>query len=66
MVNRMSVRNECLLGCFKILIFPDDFRVEEFYVAPSAKNGNEDVGSEVYASSGKYIDPVSDSHQKNQ
>lgn len=34
-----------------------DFRVEEFYVAPAAKEGNEDVAAEVYASSGKYIDP---------
>ncbi|CAD5230080.1 unnamed protein product [Bursaphelenchus xylophilus] len=34
-----------------------DFRVEEFYVAPAAKDGNEDVADEVYASSGKYIDP---------
>ncbi|KHJ81777.1 hypothetical protein OESDEN_18535 [Oesophagostomum dentatum] len=36
-----------------------DFRVEEFYVAPAAKGADEDVPSEVYASSGKYIDPVS-------
>uniref|UniRef100_A0A0K0DC03 Mitochondrial glyco protein n=1 Tax=Angiostrongylus cantonensis TaxID=6313 RepID=A0A0K0DC03_ANGCA len=34
-----------------------DFRVEEFYVAPAAKEGNEDVAPEIYASSGKYIDP---------
>ncbi|PIO54272.1 hypothetical protein TELCIR_24369, partial [Teladorsagia circumcincta] len=34
-----------------------DFRVEEFYVAPAVKDGNEDVAAEVYASSGKYIDP---------
>ncbi|XGW17667.1 hypothetical protein V3C99_002340 [Haemonchus contortus] len=34
-----------------------DFRVEEFYVAPAVKDGNEDVAPEVYASSGKYIDP---------
>ncbi|VDM62046.1 unnamed protein product [Angiostrongylus costaricensis] len=34
-----------------------DFRVEEFYVAPAAKDGNEDVAPEIYASSGKYIDP---------
>jgi hypothetical protein len=34
-----------------------DFRVEEFYVAPAAKDGNEDVDVTVYASSGKYIDP---------
>ncbi|CAD6185940.1 unnamed protein product [Caenorhabditis auriculariae] len=34
-----------------------DFRVEEFYVAPAVKGGNEDVPTEVYASSGKYIDP---------
>ncbi|CAI4221365.1 unnamed protein product [Auanema sp. JU1783] len=34
-----------------------DFRVEEFYVAPAAKDGNEDVADDVYASSGKYIDP---------
>ncbi|KIH45059.1 hypothetical protein ANCDUO_24906 [Ancylostoma duodenale] len=34
-----------------------DFRVEEFYVAPAAKGADEDVASEVYASSGKYIDP---------
>ncbi|CAI2347580.1 unnamed protein product [Caenorhabditis sp. 36 PRJEB53466] len=50
--------------CFHLELVPVDdqpdeydFRVEEFYVAPSAKNGNEDVPSEVYASSGKYIDP---------
>ncbi|VDM70245.1 unnamed protein product [Strongylus vulgaris] len=36
---------------------PDDFRVEEFYVAPAAKESDEDVPAEVYASSGKYIDP---------
>lgn len=41
------------------LLFLDDFRVEEFYVAPAAKNGVEDVSDDVYASSGKYIDPVS-------
>lgn len=35
-----------------------DFRVEEFYVAPAAKPDNEDVEDHVYASSGKYIDPV--------
>ncbi|CAJ0588507.1 unnamed protein product [Cylicocyclus nassatus] len=33
------------------------FRVEEFYVAPAAKEGDEDVPAEVYASSGIYIDP---------
>ncbi|CAJ0943287.1 unnamed protein product, partial [Mesorhabditis belari] len=34
-----------------------DFRVEEFYVAPSAKGTEEeDVASTVYASSGRYID----------
>lgn len=36
-----------------------DFRVEEFYIADAAKDGNEEVSDEVYASSGKYIDPVS-------
>ncbi|KAI6219040.1 Conserved regulator of innate immunity protein 3 [Aphelenchoides fujianensis] len=34
-----------------------DFRVEEFYVAPAAKSGAEDVADEVYSSSGRYIDP---------
>lgn len=43
----------------EIILFSDDFRVEEFYVAPAVKDGNEDVAAEVYASSGKYIDPVS-------
>ncbi|CAB3403121.1 unnamed protein product [Caenorhabditis bovis] len=50
--------------CFHLELVPVDdqpdeydFRVEEFYVAPAAKGGNEDVPSEVYASSGKYIDP---------
>ncbi|CAJ0605074.1 unnamed protein product [Cylicocyclus nassatus] len=33
------------------------FRVEEFYVAPAAKERDEDVPAEVYASSGIYIDP---------
>ena len=39
-------------------IVADDFRVEEFYIAPAVKGENEDVATEVYASSGKYIDPV--------
>lgn len=34
-----------------------DFRVEEFYVAQAAKEGNEEVPDQVYASSGSYIDP---------
>jgi hypothetical protein len=34
-----------------------DFRVEEFYVAPAAKGGREEVPDQVYASSGRYIDP---------
>ncbi|KAI6189548.1 Conserved regulator of innate immunity protein 3 [Aphelenchoides bicaudatus] len=34
-----------------------DFRVEEFYIAPSAKGESEDVPDQVYASSGRYIDP---------
>ncbi|KJH50125.1 hypothetical protein DICVIV_03762 [Dictyocaulus viviparus] len=34
-----------------------DFRVEEFYVAPAVKDDNEDVAADIYASSGKYIDP---------
>ncbi|PAV63408.1 hypothetical protein WR25_14161 [Diploscapter pachys] len=33
-----------------------DYRVEEFYIAPAVKGGNEDVPAEVYASSGRYID----------
>lgn len=33
--------------------------MEEFYVAPSAKSGDESVDETIYASSGKYIDPVS-------
>uniref|UniRef100_A0A914RTE1 Uncharacterized protein n=1 Tax=Parascaris equorum TaxID=6256 RepID=A0A914RTE1_PAREQ len=36
-----------------------DFRVEEFYVAPAATSEDEDVPASVYASSGKYIDPIS-------
>lgn len=36
-----------------------DFRVEEFYIAPTTKDGNEEVADQVYASSGRYIDPVS-------
>jgi complement component 1 Q subcomponent-binding protein len=34
-----------------------DFRVEEFYIAPTAKEGDESVPDEVYASSGSFIDP---------
>jgi complement component 1 Q subcomponent-binding protein len=34
-----------------------DFRVEEFYIAPAAIDGNEEVSEQVYASSGRYIDP---------
>jgi len=34
-----------------------DFRVEEFYIAPAAKDGKEEVPDQVYASSGRYIDP---------
>jgi len=34
-----------------------DFRVEEFYLAPSVKGEDESVAESVYASSGKYIDP---------
>jgi hypothetical protein len=34
-----------------------DFRVEEFYIAPAAKENNEEVADQVYASSGQYIDP---------
>lgn len=41
------------------LLYADDFRVEEFYVAPAATGEDEDVPASVYASSGKYIDPVS-------
>lgn len=36
-----------------------DFRVEEFYLAPAVKGEDESVAESVYASSGKYIDPVS-------
>ena len=36
-----------------------DFRVDEFYIAQAASNkSDEDVADEVYASSGRYIDPV--------
>ncbi|KAI6186951.1 Conserved regulator of innate immunity protein 3 [Aphelenchoides besseyi] len=34
-----------------------DFRVDEFYVAPATKDGNEEVEDSVYSSSGRYIDP---------
>ena len=49
---------------FRFLIekFADDFRVEEFYIAPAAKGGDEAVADSVYASSGKYIDPVCFAH----
>uniref|UniRef100_A0AC34QKF1 Uncharacterized protein n=1 Tax=Panagrolaimus sp. JU765 TaxID=591449 RepID=A0AC34QKF1_9BILA len=48
--------------CFQMLLADAeepgqyDYRVEEFYIAPAAVDGNEDVDSHVYSSSGKYVD----------
>jgi hypothetical protein len=48
--------------CFQMLLTETDepgqydYRVEEFYIAPSATKENEDVEAYVYSSSGKYVD----------
>uniref|UniRef100_A0A7E4ZWV2 Mitochondrial glycoprotein n=1 Tax=Panagrellus redivivus TaxID=6233 RepID=A0A7E4ZWV2_PANRE len=48
--------------CFQMLLTDTeepgqyDYRVEEFYIAPSATKDNEDVDAFVYSSSGKYVD----------
>ncbi|KAE9551470.1 hypothetical protein FO519_005315 [Halicephalobus sp. NKZ332] len=48
--------------CFQMLLTDTeepgqyDYRVEEFYIAPTATDSNEDVDAHVYSSSGKYVD----------